>query len=154
MASEIALESVSQKVFGFSSRRYRQLASEGHVPEVVAGKIDFVASAKAVIEYYRKLAEGSGSITLVDERQQLVKVQRQLKELELLVKQGEIIPRETILQEFLARIYAVKGGLLSLHRSLPPQLAGKDARDMAGVIKKQCRQLLDKFSRKGGVLKK
>ncbi len=153
MANEVKLEDVSQKVFGISSRRYRQLAKEGLAPEVLSGKIDFVAAAKALIDYYRKLSEGQGSLTLTDERKELVKVQRQLKELEFLVKKGELIPRKNVLQEFLNRIAVVKTGMLSLSRSLPGKLNGKDGREMPVVIKRQVIQLLEKFSRKGGVLK-
>ncbi len=153
MANEVRLEEICQKVFGISSRRYRQLAKEGMVPEIIAGKIDFVAASKALIEYYRKLSEGQGSLTLTDERKESVKVQRQLKELELLVKKRELIPRDTVLQEFLNRIAVVKAGLLSLSRSLPGKLAGKDGREMGIVIKRQVIQLLAKYSRKGGAIR-
>ncbi len=153
MANEVKLEDVSQKVFGISSRWYRQLVKEGLAPEVIRGQIDFVAAAKALIDYYRKLSEGQGSLTLTDERKELVKVQRQLKELEFLVKKGKLIPRENVLQEFLNRIAVVKTGMLSLSRSLPGKLTNKDGREMGVVIKRQVIQLLEKFSRRGGVLK-
>ena len=146
--NEVELEKVARVVFGISSRRYRQMANESIVPAVVKGKIDFVAASKAIIEYYRKLAEGQGSLSLTEERMKKVQIERKLKELEYLVETKELIPRAEILNEFLARIAIVKQGLMSLHRSLPPILFGKDPREMADILKKHEWQLLDKFSRR------
>ena len=63
MANEVELEKVAKSVFGISSRRYRQLANDEIVPPVVKGMIDFVAASKAIIAYYRKLAESQGSLS-------------------------------------------------------------------------------------------
>ena len=68
MANEVELEKVSKSVFGITSRRYRQMANDEIVPAVVKGKIDFIAASKALIAYYRKLAEGQGSLSLTDVR--------------------------------------------------------------------------------------
>ncbi len=88
MANEVSIEKVCKQIFGITPRRYRQLATEGVVPPVVKGKIDFLEAVKALIEYYRKLAAGQGSLTLVDERARLTKIQADMKELELQKKRG------------------------------------------------------------------
>lgn len=148
-SNEVKLEQVCQPIFGITPRRYRQLASEGRVPPVEKGKIDFLAATKAIIEDYRKQAQAGGSVSLMEERTLKVQVERKLKELTLLVETKELIPRSEILNEFLQRINAVKSGLIMLHRSLPPALMGKDARQMSEIIKSRVFHLLDKFSRQG-----
>jgi hypothetical protein len=148
--NEVELEKVAKPVFGITSRRYRQMANEEIVPPVIKGKINFQLASKALITYYRKLAEGQGEMSLTEERMKKVQIERKLKELEYLVETKELIPRAEILNEFLARITIVKQGLMSLHRSLPPILFGKDPREMADILKKHEWQLLDKFSRRSG----
>jgi hypothetical protein len=147
----VSLEQVSKPVFGITSRRYRDLAQEEVVPPVVKGKIDFVRAAKALIEYYRKLAEAGGNLSLQEERRLKVQIERKLKELEYMVETKELIPKEEILNEFLGRITIVKQGLMGFHRSLPPILMGKEPREMADILKRQTWQLLDKFSRRSGI---
>lgn len=149
--NQVELEKISKPVFGITSRRYRQMANDEIVPAVVKGKIDFVAASKALIEYYRKLAEGQGSLSLTEERMKKVQIERKLKELEYMVETKELIPKEEILDEFLARIAIVKQGLMSLHRSLSPILFGKEPREIADILKRYEWQLLNKYSRKSGV---
>jgi len=152
MANEVKLNTVAKPVFGITPRRYRQMAEEGLVPLVEKGQIDFLKATKAIIDYYRKLAEGQGSLSLTEERRLKVQVDRKLKELEYLVETKSLIPRDEILGMFMARIQMVKQGLLSHSRVLPPMLVGKDAREMADLIRTQTRQLLERFSQGGGVL--
>ena len=153
MANEVELEKVSKSVFGITSRRYRQMANEEIVPPVIRGKIDFINASKMLIEYYRKLATGQGIMGLTDARLENIKLKNDLLTMEKLLKTGELIPRIEILNEFLARIAIVKQGLMSFHRALPPILYGKDAREMANILKRHTWQLIGKFSKKSGVLK-
>ncbi len=153
VANERKLEDVAQKVFGISPRRYRQLAKEEKVPDVVKGKIDFVQASKALIEYYRQLAAGQGSLSTTDLRNENLQLKNDMLRMENMVKEGQIISRDSVLQEFLNRIAIVKAGLLSLPRTLPGRLTGKDGREMGLIIRRAVIGLLDKYSRRGGVLK-
>lgn len=150
---QVRLNQVCQPIFGITPRWYRELAKEGQVPYPIDGKIDFLPAVKALLEYYRKQAEGGASLSLQEEKRLKVQVERKLKELTLLVETKELIPRAEILNEFLQRINAVKSGLIVFYRSLPPLLVGKDARQMSEIIKVQVFHLLDKFSREGKWLK-
>lgn len=157
---KISLDSISEEVFGISSRRYRQLAKdfqeptgEIYIPEPKSGKIDFHAAVKGLLSYYRKLAEGDGSIGLTEARQRKVSAEARLKELELMVQEGKLIPREGVLQEFLNRISMFKSALMVLHKLLPLRLKDKDPREMAIIIKKAENDIMTRYSRKGGVLK-
>jgi hypothetical protein len=148
----INLEKHCEQIFGITSRRYRQLAKDDpSIPEPVKGMVNYPRSALALINHYRQQCEARGDLSLTEERKLKVKTDRQLKEIELMIKRGELIPRDQVLNEFLSRISAVKTGLLGQHKILPPLLIGLEPRDMADVIKKANFHLLDRFSRKGGI---
>ena len=71
-----------------------------------------------------------------------------LLELDLKVRRGELVPRAEVQQMFVARIMAVKQGLLSLPRALPPQLmVCQTEREMEPVIFKAVHDLLEGFAR-------
>lgn len=124
MANEVELEKVSREVFGISSRRYRQIAKEGLAPQVSSGRIDFIEAARALIEYYRKLAEGSGSMSLVEERTRLTKIQADRKEIELLKAMGELLPVREAMNAWSAVVLRMKARLQGSPRKLAPILFG------------------------------
>jgi phage terminase Nu1 subunit (DNA packaging protein) len=81
-----------------------------------------------------------------DER--LKRAKADLAELELGKIRGELMERSTVEGLFVARIMAVKQGLLSLPRSLPPQLIHcREERDMESLIARAVRDLLEGFAR-------
>ena len=101
MASSLVnLEIACQQIFGISSRRYRQLAKEHGAPPVLDGKVDILKACKFLIDYYRKLAEGQGSLSLTEERARLTKVNADLKQLMLRKKQGELIEKQLAFDVF------------------------------------------------------
>jgi len=76
------------------------------------------------------------------------KAQAQERELNLRRKQRELVARAEVEQLFIARIMAVKQGLLNFSRGLPPQLIHcKEEREMEVVIARAVRDLLESFSR-------
>lgn len=81
-------------------------------------------------------------------------LKRQLKEIDLRIKLGELIERSEVLGLFTYRIQIVRQGLLSFHRSLPPLLVEKDAREISDILKERVFDLLDRFSQRTGILKR
>ncbi len=150
MGSSLKLGSVCKEIFGITPRRYRQLASDGIVPPVTKGEIDFLEAVKKMIQYYR---EQAATPSLIEARQENISLKNNLLELEYLVESKKLISKEEISAEFVFRIQMVKQGLLSLHRMLPGQLVGKDPREMSDIIRRAAIQLLERFSRKSGLLK-
>jgi len=149
MANEVELEKVSREVFGITSRRYRQLAKSGTVPPVTSGKIDFIMAAKALIDYYRKLAEGQGSSSLVDERTKLTKIQAEIKGLELKRLKGEVLPIASIHEAWGGRVTELKVGLTAWSNKLPPLIHEKGLPEIKEIIEAEVWHLLDRFSRAG-----
>ncbi len=95
MANLIKITSVCQKVFGITYQRYMQLAKDGVLPPPERGMIDFVASARAVIEYYRKMAHTQGNLSLSDERMRLTRLRADRESLRVDREKGELIDRGT-----------------------------------------------------------
>jgi phage terminase Nu1 subunit (DNA packaging protein) len=76
------------------------------------------------------------------------KFQAQRRELELRHRRGELVELAAVEQLFVARIMAVKQGLLILARALPPQLATcSHEREMEPIIHRAVRNLLEDFAR-------
>jgi hypothetical protein len=74
--------------------------------------------------------------------------QAKLRELEYRTRLRELAEWKDIDQIFVARIIAVKQGLLTLARALPPQLIHcQDEREMEAIITRAVIGLLEEFSR-------
>jgi phage terminase Nu1 subunit (DNA packaging protein) len=146
--------------FGKSLRQVQRWATQG-MPVLSGGRYDLLQVAA-----WRRLKKGGrGPAVMSDPRSQgqpyLVaegdkdywdmrakKAQAEQRELDLRQRRGELIERQEVEQLFISRIMAVKQGLLSLSRGLPPQLIHcKEEREMEGMIARVVRDLLESFSR-------
>lgn len=94
------------------------------------------------------------SSAITDARTRKINAEARLKEFELMIKEGQLIPRAEVLEMFLWRVQTVKSGLMSLHKTLIHQLSGHDQNEWALIIKKACLDLLARYSRRSGILKK
>ncbi len=147
MANEVKLDVVSMKVFGITSRRYRQLAKDEKVPEVKGGKIDFVLACKNLIDYYRKLAEGGGSLTLTDQRAELTRLKVEEKSIEVEQLKGNLISRDAISRLLVERIHIIKADMGVLERRLTKCVKCSE------IVKKFHRHMMNTYSKKAGFLK-
>jgi phage terminase Nu1 subunit (DNA packaging protein) len=146
--------------FGKSLRQVQRWARQG-MPVLSGGRYDLLQ-----VEAWRRLKKGGrGPAVMSDPRSQgqpyLVaegdkdywdmrakKAQAEQRELDLRQRRGELVERQEVEQLFISRIMAVKQGLLSLSRGLPPQLIRcKEEREMEGIIARTARDLLESFSR-------
>ena len=134
MANEISLEIACSKVYGITVARYGQLAKDGIVPRSIKGQIDFIASTKAVVDYYRKRAEGSGSITLTDERTRLTKLQADLTEIELAEKNGDVLPYDKVKADWIKFVGLMKARLLNLPTKYAPLCYGKTIVEIKQIV--------------------
>ncbi len=74
--------------------------------------------------------------------------QARSRELDYRKRIGELIEKKSVEDEFVARVQAVKQALVSLERSLPPDLvACRSEREMSAVIHKAVYGILERFSR-------
>jgi hypothetical protein len=96
----------------------------------------------------KSLREATENLTAA--RIALITEQVKQKTMQNLIASGQYIERAKMLQGNQERIYAVKTGLLHLHRALVPALINQDPVDAGLIIKKACRELLNLFSGKGG----
>lgn len=132
----VELTKVADAVFGIGWRRYRQLATDGVVPPVSGGKIDFVEASKKLIEYYRKRAETGGSLSLTDERTRLTRINADRKQLELEKMRGETIDTERAQQVWAAVMQNVVNKLELLPAKLPPMAYGLTIPEIKALVEK------------------
>lgn len=152
MANEVPLEKVSRPVFGITSRRYRQMASDGVVAPVVNGQIDFVAASKGLIEYYRKLSEGQGSLNLTDVRTRKEAARAEREELIVKKLKGELVLKNQAMEWLLLLVENAKAHFWGLPKRLAGPLAViTDEKEIEHLVRGEIRRILEEFS---GSLKK
>ena len=147
MNNEVRLEDVCLPVFGITSRRYRQMATDGKTPAVRDGKIDFAAAAKALIQFYRDLADGQGSVSLIDERARLTRINADRKELELKKYRGDLIETEKAMMLWGRVIESFKLRILSWKPRMPALFVGvQDAKEGEAIAEKLTNEVLNELS--------
>ena len=92
--------------------------------------------------------------SLSQARLEKVRVETELKRLQFMVEKGRLIARDTVLKEFADRILIIKSGLVNFHRVIQSRMMGRDIGELGEVVKIEALSLLEKYSRKGGLLKK
>jgi len=148
MANEVELEKVSKSVFGITSRRYRQMATDEIVPTVVKGKIDFIAASRALIAYYRKLAEGQGSLNLTDVRTRKENARAEREELIVKKLKGELVLRNEAIKWVSLLVAECKAALWNIPRRLGPVLAVvNDERECEEILRKEYRKALEDLAK-------
>ncbi len=133
---------------GISRVTLRTWAEEG-MPQLKRGKYPLFAC----LDWAWKNKWESDDASMAEAKKREMTARASLRELELLVKEGKLIPKDEVLAEFTSRILIVKSGLLVLPRMIAALLVGKDERQVMDMLRKAVEELLERFSRKGGVLK-
>ena len=117
-------------------------------PQLKRGKYPLFAGA----EWVRKFKTETDA-SMAEAKKREMTARASLRELELLVKEGKLIARDEVLQAFVERIHATKTGLTAFSRKLAPLVANKPERECMEIMNREIDELLQRFSRKGGVLK-
>lgn len=159
MANELNLEVACKQVIGVSSRRYRQLAADNIVPPITKGEIDILKACKAMLEYYRKLIAGTGSLSLTDERIRLTKINADQKQLNYDKDRGKLIHVDIAMFLWGQVLMRVRQKILAVPVKLPPLIIGEDSITiMKEVIENFMHEVLTELSdvdlTKQGVRKK
>jgi hypothetical protein len=129
-----------------TSRRYRQIAKEGRVPEPIRGYVDALKCLTMVAVYYQGMAEGRGDSTHEEEKKLKTREERMIKEMERKVMEGSLIERGAVADEFVRRIHVLKSDMLALPKRLAKY---PEAKEIAG---KFVRHIMATYSRKTGVI--
>jgi len=146
--------------FGVSERQVRRWVKDPSFPSLSGRRYDLIqiqawrdrkdgqAPARAALSGDPRQPELSAERGKDYEDSRLKRTRRELLELDLRQRRGDLIPRKEVGQLFVARIMAVKQGLLVLARALPLQLATcRHEREMEPIITRAVRNLLETFSR-------
>lgn len=136
--------------FDVSIRSVQHWAASG-CPKQGRGKFDLkavhawwwlnIASARAEAE--------AGDESLQEQRRLYWQAKAERERLAVEREKGELIPKEEIKIEWVARVSEVANGLQGLAMRLPPLIAGKEAREVRDIVKKNVRQILERYSRTG-----
>lgn len=106
---------------GLTERRVRQLRDEGVIAEKQPGLYDLQAT---VLRYITFLRNGSGKISLNDERAGLTRAKREAAEMENKLRMGELHRTQDIETGLKTVFLNIRGRFLALPAKLSPTLAG------------------------------
>jgi len=87
------------------------------------------------------------SHAITEARTRKINAEARLKELELMIKEGELVQRSEVLEHIKFIILETKNRFWLLRRTLPPKLSGRDSREWGDIIKAEVRQILENFSK-------
>ena len=146
MGNHVKLEAVCENYFGMSTRRYRQLATEGLFPPPINGSIDFAKAAKAVIAYYKQMAAGQGSITLTDQRARLTKINADRKQLMLERERGELISTEKAMHLWGGVCLQIRSKILSVPSKVPLIFSCKSLSEAKDALEKLLWEVLTEIA--------
>lgn len=119
-----------------TSRRYRQLAKEGHVPDPVKGMVDAPLALIKLAAYYHQQSSMSGDLSLTDERTRLTRINADKKELELQKAKGELIKTEIAVKLWGGIIVNIKKKLDQIVAKLPPLAYGLTIPEIKSVTER------------------
>jgi phage terminase Nu1 subunit (DNA packaging protein) len=128
----VDIEEVALPVFKMSSRWFRKLSNELNGPQVVKNKVDFVQACKFVIDYYKKRADGQGSLSLTEERTRLTNYEAEIRKMELRSLQGSLIEAKLVRQALTDVFYMVKSKIDAMPVRIASEVAYllKDPKDI------------------------
>jgi hypothetical protein len=128
----VDIEEVALPVFKMSSRWFRKLSNELNGPQVVKNKVDFVQACKFVIDYYKKRADGQGSLSLTEERTRLTNYEAEIRKMELKSLQGSLIEAKLVRQALTDVFYMVKSKIDAMPVRIASEVAYllKDPKDI------------------------
>ncbi len=148
MANVVELKKVCKAVFDITYERYMQLAREEIVPRADRGKIDFIAASKALIAYYRQLAETHGELSLSDERTAWTMVRKEREKLKLETERGNLVPVDQAKTWLSVLIGEARLALMGLPRRLAGTLILQtDERDIEAELRTEITKILRELTK-------
>lgn len=138
----VAITDLCESTLGITPRRYRDLAKEGIVPVTEKGKVPFLPTVKAVIEYYRKRAEAGGSLSLTDERTRLTRLNADRRELQLQKERGDLINCGVAVKLWAAVCLNIKTKIEQIPSKLAPLAYGLKTPEIKAVADQMVYEVL------------
>jgi hypothetical protein len=111
-------------------------------------------SLKEQIHWVRENRPLGSDKTLTEVRREKIQIEIELRRVELLIRKGELVRRADVARLFSDRVSIVRSGLINFHRVIEAKLIGRDLHEVGPIIKEEAMGLLEKYSRKSGLLLK
>ena len=115
-------------------------------PGAVSGAYS-VPAVKAWMKKQSELNKANPGGTYAEELKAKVTAQRQLLDLELEVKRGNLIDRDTVEMQQRAFVQVVQSGLLNMHTTLAMLVAGKTQGECETEIKGYARRMIESWKK-------
>lgn len=135
------------KLLDVTPRRVQQLASDGIIPKPEQGEYDLAKCVISYIRYIRRLAQGSGDLSLTDERTRLAKEQADRAERENLLARGDLVPVGIVAGIFEKVFSALRAKIVSIPGKIAPQIVGlNNVAEVKGLLESVHNEALAELS--------
>jgi hypothetical protein len=141
------------ELLGVTADRVRKLRLAGLIPAAGRDRFPLAESVRAYCAYLRR-GGGQEPADLDPKREHalLLRARRELHELDLGQRRGDLLPREAVIATWQAVIAAARARLLALPTTLAPRLAAaKDLRETESLLRDYVHELLVDLERSTGV---
>jgi len=132
---------------GLTDRRHRHLATEGYIPQPVRGRYPFQPTLAGIIRFHKdQWAKRTG--TMAEEKQRLIKAQRQMVELHLSRERGETLDANEVQRAWAFIVMTIRQRFMGMAAKLAPRLPFcKGVTEMEKMIDSDSREILADLSR-------
>lgn len=142
--------------FGLTKQRVHQLVAEG-MPRELRGKYDLDKAARWYIRYLQAAIEkraipmdGDELVSEQKERVRKLRLNADLKEIELARERGQLVAVEDVEKELSDLVLTTKARIMAVAPRLAPELLGETSRVMAQAkIEKALKESLAQLASKG-----
>jgi hypothetical protein len=115
--------SILSQLLDMTPRNIQLLAAAGVIPKPVDRKYDLVACSVGYIRYLRKIGQGEGSASLVDERAALTAIKKEREKLKLEEDRKNLVPYDEAVKWVSLFVSEARQGFLNLPRRMGSVLA-------------------------------
>jgi len=143
----IHIDDLCKTYLGYDTRRYRQLAKQGHVPEPSRGYIPRDEAIKSFIQYQKGLIEGRADDETDRLKRKKLSAEADIKVLILAKMRGENISVTKATHLWGLVVTAIKTLLQSIPSSISPALLScKELREIEALLEKSIERVLNECS--------
>src|SRR5512139_3556780 len=139
---KVKLTDVCKEDFLITPMRYRQLANENVVPPVEKGYISYRAAVRALMKYRIRLAEGQGSLSLIDVRTRKEAARAEREEIIVKKRQGELVVKDASVTWLSRIITEAKSAFMNLAKRLAPELVGLAEKEIQVKLDRAVKEIL------------
>ena len=150
MANKPVPVKILSQLLDMGVRNVQLLAASGVIPKPIEGKYDLVACVVGYIRHLRKIGQGQGSASLIDERAELTKIKKEREQLRLDTDRGNLLPKGESVRWVSLLVAECKAALMNFPRRMSASLAPiADEKEIELLLRQEIWGILRQLAKEG-----